>query len=325
MDGQNETVKTPRTDTWHVLFEQLVFSPEKNNRIKYRGIEQLMNSIVAAGEVIHELSVYRVRGTETFEVRHGNRRYLAVKMGIEKGLIDPKVFRIPVKVVYREKTETERILAQLEENTGGMPNTIMEEAIQYGLLSEQGLKPEEIALKRRVSITHVRNCFLLLTAPEKLRQLIIDDNVAATQVIKMLKNNTPEEVEKMVVEAYEYEKEKKALAKEKKGGDANWDDDDDISRREDNTKYTGASGMELDEDSSEPVKVRITAKSLKSDKKSSNRYHETEVKNLIMSALLQLSDWKEFSINDTTTREQLVGEVDEWFQKNKDAGGEKYF
>lgn len=316
--AEGPVTKTPRLDRWTPLFKQLILT-ENNIRVKYSDIEELCYSIVAAGKVLKPLSVYRVKGTEYFIIRDGHRRYLAVKMAIELRLLNPDTFRIDVIVVDKE-TEVERLLNQLEANTGGQPNTFMEEALVYERLHAQGWSPEDIANKRRRSITHVANCFILLKAPAKLRQLVIDDVIAPTQVIKMLKSNTPEEVEKMVVDAYEDASLPggfKALS--------SVDREYDSPARQDNTKYTGADTRELPEDSSEPKKIRLTAKNLKNDKVS-RRYHETEVKNFVMSALLALSDWKTFSSNDKTTRDALVAQVEEWFQENKDAsGGEKYF
>ncbi len=320
-------IKTPRLDRWSPLFKQLILS-EDNIRVKYKEIEELCYSIVAAGKVLKSLSVYRVKGTENFIIRDGHRRYLAVKMGIEMGLLNPDTFRIEVIVVDKE-SDTDRWFNQLESNTGGQPNTFMEEALVYERLHALGWSPDDIAKKRRKSITHIANCFILLTAPEKLRQLVIDDVIAPTQVIKMLKSNTPDEVQKMVVDAYEDQKQKNETNAFVPGGFKNlggvsWDDDD-IPSRKDNTKNTGVDTRELPEESSPVQKIRITAKNLKNDR-ISRRYHETEVKNLIMSALLGMSDWKDFSVKDATTRAALVQQVEDWFLENKDAKeAEKYF
>jgi len=320
-------IKTPRLDRWAPLFKQLILS-EDNIRVKYSGIEELCYSIEAAGKVLKPLSVYRVKGTENFIIRDGHRRYLAIKMGIELGLLNPDTFRIEVIVVDKE-SDADRWFNQLESNTGGQPNTFMEEALVYERLHAQGWSPDDIAKKRRKSITHIANCFILLTAPEKLRQLIIDDVIAPTQVIKMLKSNTPEEVQKMVVDAYEDQKQKNELNTFVPGGFKNlggviWDDDD-APARQDNVKYTGSNTQELPEESSAPQKIRITAKNLKNDR-TSRRYHEVEVKNLIISALVGMSDWKDFSTQDATTRAALVQQVEDWFQENKDAkDAEKYF
>jgi len=320
-------IKTPRLDRWAPLFKQLILS-EDNIRVKYLGIEELCYSIVAAGKVLKPLSVYRVKGTENFIIWDGHRRYLAIKMGIELGLLNPDTFRINV-IVYDRESDADRWFNQLESNTGGQPNTFMEEALVYERLHAQGWSPDDIAKKRRKSITHIANCFILLTAPEKLRQLIIDDVIAPTQVIKMLKNNTPEEVQKMVVDAYEDQKQKNELNTFVPGGFKNLDgvswDDDDAPARQDNVKYTGSNTQELPEESSAPQKIRITAKNLKNDR-TSRRYHEVEVKNLIISALVGMSDWKDFSTQDATTRAALMQQVEDWFQENKDAkDAEKYF
>ncbi len=345
--------KTPRTDQWNVLFGQLVFSADDNNRILYGNIEELMFSIVAAGEVLKALSVYRIRGTENFKVKAGHRRCFAVKMGIERGLINPDTFRIPVRVCNPEP-EDKRLLDQLEENTGGQPNTMLEEAIVYQKLAGLGYTPERIAEKRRKSITHVANCFKLLKVGEKLRQFIIDDVIAATQVVKMLKNNTAEEVEKMVVDAYEAQKDKKLREKMNTGTQTSMFSGseigyeaaiagyDDIGSSRDNTKSAGKSGMNgLDEDSGDAVvvpiavapdvaepKVKVTAKNLSGNADGGNKpmkFNEKDTKNLILSALVGLSDWKQYSTADATTLEGLKEEVDEWFQANKNTDGYRYF
>jgi len=317
--------KTPRTDVWHVLFKQLIFAPEDNIRIKYKDIEELMYSIVAAGKVLKPLSVYRVRGSENFKVKQGNRRYLAVKLGIERLLLNPDTFRIRV-IVDNPESEDERLFSQLEENTGGVPNTILEEAVVYARLSEMGYSQEDIAHKRKKSITHVRNCFSLLTAGPALRNLIIEDVVAETQIIKMLKNNTPAEVEKMIVDAIDFEKEKIAAGKPGNVSAALmlFGADDDIPTRKDNTKTSGPSGMDISSDSGPAI--RITAKKLAKDKGKSERFHEVEVKNLIMSAMMAMTDWSQYSTLDATTLQGLTDQVEEWFRDNKHAeGGFRYF
>ncbi len=251
-----------RSDLSWGLHEDLLF--EDNSRIVYNDMEELMFSIVENG-VKNSLTAFLRKGNTAHTIKDGHRRYKAIGMAIERGLINPKEFKIPFMRIRAESSE-DLLLGHIIQNTG-QPLTLIEEAIVYDKLSKYGMQQAEMVKKTGKSAAHISNCFLLLTASSNLRKMIIDNKVSASLVITMLKKKSPSDVEAELNEAFTNKVADIASKNETRSTNDN-DGMYDLPFREDNTKTTGASGIDAQlSDSSKPVKVKITAKNLNKEPK----------------------------------------------------------
>lgn len=281
-----------RTDLYTVLISELVIEEGFNVRYDMGDLQELCDSIVERG-VLQPIQAYTKKGDiNRYTVIEGHRRVAAIKLGISKGLIDESTFKISM-VKTRPMSDVDRSLSLVTFNSG-KPLHMLEEAAVYERAIAYKATVQEIAKRTGKSITHINNCLSLLTASVGTKKMIMNGNVSPTTVVGMLKKLEPQDVEKSLKSAITEIKEKRKIptAEPKSALFEDEDDfsntkigssseDDDIYRTPDNSKSTGVSGLDLDSDDGEPVK--ITAKNLKQKEKKNTSYTRSFILNLLTS------------------------------------------
>ena len=282
-----------RTDIWQALHKELRIEENFNCRVDYGDIEGLMLDIVANG-LKKPIHAYQKKGDiMLYTIEDGHRRYKAVSMAIERGLINPEEFKYMLIKSSKGTSDVDRVLSLITHNSG-KPLNMLEEASVYKRALVYGSPVKDIAAKTGKSVAHINNCLTLLEAGEPTKKMIIAGSVAPTLVIQLLKKNEPSSVDKQLTEALnKKETEVKKLKDStppleplnhitKIGEDQEYvrAEDSDMPRMQDNTKTTGRSGMELPEESAAPVKV--TQKNLNKEPKM-EKYTKNQILDILTS------------------------------------------
>lgn len=179
-----------RSDIHHIDPRIIEEYPGYNGRFNYTGIEELAESIKNSGLRV-PLKVF-VEGEQIY-VSAGHRRLRAIKLLIEKGEdiksvkceLEPKHFNLDDRIF------------DLVLTNDGVPFTQLEEGHIYLRLVNGGYNQTEIAGKVGKSQAHISNCLMLATTSKRIQNLMIEDRIACSSVMKVLKAVKNEE------EAYE--------------------------------------------------------------------------------------------------------------------------
>lgn len=115
----------------------------------------------------------------------GHSRHEAALLAISEGA---EITRIPV-VVSRSGASLEDLTVALVQANNGKPLVAYELAAVCKRLSRYGWTEGEIAKRLGLTITYVSDLLLLAAAPHEVREMVMQDRVAATLAIKLLKDH----------------------------------------------------------------------------------------------------------------------------------------
>lgn len=173
-------------------FNSLEIDPNIDLRVDYGDIDDLANSIQEHGILVPLQGRQEGNG---WIISDGHRRYKALAILAEGGIY-PKVLIQEEPAGYNKIDRLKDIFIR----NSGKNLTLFEEAIVVGNISKSyRLSNTEISKLVQKSLPHIGNCLLLLTATGNTKELIVNNAVAASTVITMLKEATPEEVEQRLI------------------------------------------------------------------------------------------------------------------------------
>lgn len=170
-----------RKDIFFLSIDDIIVTDGYNVRTDYGDLSSLEATIEFTPDKLPALRGHSKNGK--FIVTDGFRRHRA-GMNVHKrtGRVELPVY--PEPIGYKE---VERLTDMFLFNEG-KPLTILEQAIGFQRFRDNhNFSDDEIAQKVHKSITYVRNCFLLLQAPEELKQFISDGIIKSTLVIQLFK------------------------------------------------------------------------------------------------------------------------------------------
>lgn len=154
-----------------------------------RALEELAQSIRLHG-IIQPL-VVKKKG-DMYEIIAGERRWRAARLA---GLSE-------VPVIVRDYTEQEAAEIALIENIQRQDLNPIEEAVAYQkLINEYNLKQEEVANRISKSRTAVTNSLRLLKLDDRVKQMVIDEQLSAGHARALLAVKNPEQQVKLAYEA----------------------------------------------------------------------------------------------------------------------------
>lgn len=142
-----------------------------------KSLQELTASIAAHG-VLQPLTVFYHRGSDTFTIVTGERRYrAALRAGLKQ---------LPCLLV-NEPTDQERLYQQLVENLQREDITPFEEADALGVLAEKfRLKHQQIARIVGKSRTYVTKTIGLARVPESIRRLCAQREITSREHFMIL-------------------------------------------------------------------------------------------------------------------------------------------
>lgn len=189
----SEINTTKNKDMFLVDPRNIIIEDGFNTRRQYTEIEELAASIKENGIKI-PLRGYK-KG-EKYVLTDGHRRMKAVQLLSDNGTTIERVPFISEKIISMEARTIEILISN-----SGVPLTPLELSDTYKRLISYGLTDREIASKTGKSLQHVKETLDLSVITKATAELIADKSVSANSVKKLLKSNTPEEVEQKVKEA----------------------------------------------------------------------------------------------------------------------------
>ncbi len=158
-------------------------SREANDPDNIAHIDWLARSIASEG-VLTPLTVFWEDGTPVVE--DGHCRLLGVFRAIEH--YGAEIPHIPVQVTDRHRSEADRVLSQLNRNSGKQL-TPFEAAKVYARLHRLGWTVDEIATRTAKSKGYIEGLLQLQAAPAEVQKHVISGAVSTTLATKVLKSN----------------------------------------------------------------------------------------------------------------------------------------
>jgi len=179
------------SENWKVLVEFLKTAPGFNTRVMtprlQAHIQWLADQIEEHGFHEHEpLGGYVAieDGKQVIYVTHGHNRLAAVRLLIAKGV---KILKVPFIAIDRH-TNMADLTAQIVTGNSGMPLTTYEKGLACKRLIGYGWDTAEICRKLGMkSKQYVDNLLMLVGAPSKVREMVINEETSAENAIEALR------------------------------------------------------------------------------------------------------------------------------------------
>jgi ParB family transcriptional regulator, chromosome partitioning protein len=171
VEGFNVRVTgTPRSEEAHL---ELVNSMVQNG---FYGDKPLAGFVRQDGE--HSVIV----------ITDGHRRYRAINAANEILGEGMQIEKVPV-IVKPQGTTLEDLTIAMAQANSGEPLTMFEQAILVKRLVGYNMDKAVIAEKLSKTPRHIDNLLVLAGVPAKVRQLIVDDEITATQALQEMRKN----------------------------------------------------------------------------------------------------------------------------------------
>lgn len=186
-------VRAPRTDAYKVSVKEMDIIEGLNLRTDYGDLDELIEIMIKTPDKIPPLRGFKKGGR--YVIIQGHRRRMAGLKAVEKSGKDVMLWVLPETKGY---TDEERTIDMFVSNEG-KKLTLLEQAEGVFRLTEK-YKLDEHAISDRIhkSITYVRNCIKLKSAPEDIQKLMADEYVSPTLVISMFKEHDLDEAVQII-------------------------------------------------------------------------------------------------------------------------------
>lgn len=193
-----------KKDVLLLTLDQVVEVEGYNVREDMGDIKGLAQQILEANEIRQPLSGFATKdktkkGDTIYAIRAGHRRLAALRLLHDKG--DCKNLLIPVLPSKRGMTALEATLDLVISNDGKPLNMLEQAEVFRRLQEDHEMKPAEIARKSGKSQTHIADCIILLRATPAVKRQIHKNEVSATEIVRLLRDNDEQAVEQAVNEA----------------------------------------------------------------------------------------------------------------------------
>jgi ParB family chromosome partitioning protein len=119
-----------------------------------------------------------------FWLRRGHRRYRGLKYNLDNKRSPLRTF--PAQLVPASWDEM-TVLLDMEISNSGLPLNLLEKAEIVKRMIEFGLDDQQVSERMGKSITFVRNCHKLLSAPSDIKKMIKENKISSTTVISIMK------------------------------------------------------------------------------------------------------------------------------------------
>lgn len=120
----------------------------------------------------------------TLIVTDGHRRTLGALLAIEEGLDLRKV-----AVMEREGNEVDRLDYMLDTESGQRGYSTLEKGIAYKRYLAWGHTKQEIAKRRKISVTHIEQAVKLANADRELQRLVAEELVSVSAALDAIKEH----------------------------------------------------------------------------------------------------------------------------------------
>jgi ParB/RepB/Spo0J family partition protein len=156
--------------------------------------DELVNSILENGFYQDKpLAGYVAveNGEEIIYITDGHRRFAAVQAAIEAGA---PIEKLPV-VVKPQAASLEDLTVAMMQSNSGEPLTMYEQALLVKRLVNYNMAKDDIAKRLSKTPRHIDNLLVLAGVPAKVRDMIVAEDVSATQALKEMRKNPAKAVQ----------------------------------------------------------------------------------------------------------------------------------
>lgn len=174
-----EVKKAKRTDLFRVDPRSIQVQEGFNVRKDMGDLDELMNSIVEIG-LQQPLIVKKERGSETYLLIDGERRYRAIRRAIENGHDIPYV-----NVTLFTGNEEDMVFTMITTGIGQKQFTNLEQAEAFKRLVKFGYDAKEIAKKVGKSLPHIYNLLRVADAPKVIKNHIQDGTISTGAYVQI--------------------------------------------------------------------------------------------------------------------------------------------
>lgn len=198
--GAMKAVEAGSRDLWQIDPRKLRviegFNPRVDNDAYRAHIRSIADSITAEGYYQDEPMagyVAVVDGETVVYIYAGHTRLKSTLLAISEGVEIP---RVPV-VVSQAGLSMEDMTVALIRGNDAKTLTFYESAVVCKRLVKYGFTVEEIARRTGITVPLVKNRLALMAAPLKLREMVANDDIAATFALEMLSKHGDKALEKV--------------------------------------------------------------------------------------------------------------------------------
>jgi ParB family chromosome partitioning protein len=181
-------------DTFMIDFENVGIKPNFNERIDYGDIEELAQSIQENGIRV-PLRGHYDKLEDKWLITSGHRRLKAIQELDKKGI---KIV-VPIISDVRESDE-QRVLGMITDNSGKKFNPVEEAAVIHRLIVDHNYTEEQIRDKTGFTKVYICNLKLLIKAPKKVKDLIVNNTLSATLAMKIFREEKDYEKAQEIIE-----------------------------------------------------------------------------------------------------------------------------
>lgn len=187
-----EQVKSKRKDLFLLAFNEIEVEKGFNPRINYGDIDALAQSIIENG-IKNPLRGFKNKNGK-YVLTDGHRRLKATEIALQTS---PEIL-IPFIIDTSNKSIEQRVIDVMVCNDGLKLNPLEEAEIVRRLVN-YGMSDTDIANRTGKTPVYISNLKLLNSAPQKIKNLILQDTISSTLAMDLLRNteNYEEAVEKI--------------------------------------------------------------------------------------------------------------------------------
>ena len=171
--------RPPRKDVLYLKIDQIEVEEGFNVRIDYGNIDELAASIKENGV---KIPLRGFKKGDNYILTDGHRRFRAAEI-IHKNMPE---MRVPFIVDKTGRNLEQRVIDLIICNDGKHLNPL-EEAEAVSRLINMGMTEKDVAKKTGKTGVYISNLKLLQDAPQKIKNMIMDDVVSATFAMKILR------------------------------------------------------------------------------------------------------------------------------------------
>lgn len=128
---------------------------------------------------------------EVIYIQDGHRRFAATQAAIGAGA---PIEKLPV-VVKPAATSLEDLTVAMMQSNSGEPLTMYEQALLVKRLVNYNMAKDDIAKRLSKTPRHIDNLLVLAGVPAKVRDMIVAEDVSATQALKEMRKNPAKAVQ----------------------------------------------------------------------------------------------------------------------------------
>ena len=181
-DLLGDTIFEPSRKDMPSIDIRLIKSDESFNcRVDYGNIEELMQSIIANGQ-IEPITVYKPKGSEFYYITDGFRRYRAIMMALDQG---HEIKTVLCKA--GEQNIERRFIEMFITGTQKKNLNEVEQASVLDNLNKRGYEPQDLVAKLGLSRNKVDTLLALASTPIKVQKLVAAGKISGSTVVAITK------------------------------------------------------------------------------------------------------------------------------------------